>query len=299
MQNEIKLAVVVASAGRPEAAAQLLLSMGALEESVECYVSVPAAEDAPRVSPGHAVNVIIGSRGASAQRNAALDKVPLDTDYVFFFDDDALPRQDYLKNMARFMESAPDVIAATGNVIADGAPQAREISHEEASFALSSSYATHVDGDHGIATQQDKLYGCNFVVRWKEAADLRFDEDLPLYSWLEDYDYARRIRRRGRIVALSGSVVVHRGSASGGRQAHLRFGYSQLANPYHLWRKGSFTAYICWREVIRPVTKNVLYSVLPGPQKRWRRRRLAGNVLGLWDILRGASNPGRILALGK
>jgi hypothetical protein len=81
-----------------------------------------------------------------------------------------------------------------------------------------------------------------------------------------------------------------------GRTSGVRFGYSQIANPVYLIRKGSMS----WRHanklMWRNIAANVARSFFPEP---WvdRKGRLKGNVLALMDIIRGRSSPGRILQL--
>ena len=82
--------------------------------------------------------------------------------------------------------------------------------------------------------------------------------------------------RVGRLAHVDDCVIVHRGAASGGRQAHVRFGYSQVMNPVYLARKGSFPVWLAAEQIFRPVAKNVARSVM-GSTTAWRRERLRGN----------------------
>mgnify|MGYP000606119618 CR=1 FL=1 len=80
--------------------------------------------------------------------------------------------------------------------------------------------------------------------------DLRFDERLPLYGWLEDLDYCRRMSPYGRIQRSSMLVGVHMG-VKGGRQSGVRLGYSQVANPIYFVIKGSMPAGEAFVQVLR------------------------------------------------
>ena len=59
-------------------------------------------------------------------------------------------------------------------------------------------------------------YGCNMSVRLAGVLEERvlFDENLPLYGWLEDVDL-RRLVHMGKIVRLDGARGVHLGVKSG------------------------------------------------------------------------------------
>src|SRR5262245_27468434 len=82
-------------------------------------------------------------------------------------------------------------------------------------------------------------YGANMAVPLAPiyAHSLRFDENLPLYGWLEDVDFSRQLAPYGCIVKNRRMVGVHLGVKIG-RVSGFRFGYSQIANPLYLCRKG-------------------------------------------------------------
>jgi GT2 family glycosyltransferase len=74
---------------------------------------------------------------------------------------------------------------------------------------------------------------------------LHFDENLPLYGWLEDVDFCRRLAPYGRIVRNARTAGVHLGSNSG-RTSGVCYGYSQIANPLYLWRKALCPSIAHW-----------------------------------------------------
>jgi GT2 family glycosyltransferase len=284
-------AIILASAGRPTLLGAAIANVDRLRgENLTKVVSVP---DQPSLPAGHDLagwQVVVGTRGLAAQRNAGLD-VLSGSPVVFFFDDDAVVREDYVVNALAFLAAHPDVAGLTGQVLLDGATRG-EVPAETADRALSDSWSS--TSDSWRPTRE--LYGCNFAVRMSAAPRLRFDPRLPLYSWLEDHDFARRLMRFGRLAEVDSCVIVHRGAASGGRTAHVRLGYSQVMNPVHLWRKGSFPGWLAAYEIFRPTAKNVARS-LRGGDSSWRRERLRGNRLAVADALRGRITPERILHL--
>lgn len=287
------VAVVLASAGRPELLAEALASCSSQRDIG--FVGVVSVPDEASLPADRSLlsgwTVVTGTRGAAAQRNAALDALP-DIAVVAFFDDDAVLRPDYLANAMRFLDAHPQVLGMTGRVLLDGATTG-EITRDAAADALAHSAVAPVLG-HWRRTRE--LYGCNFVVRVAAAPHLRFDARLPLYSWLEDHDFARRLMRLGQLAEVDDCVIVHRAASSGGRQAHRRLGYSQVMNPIHLVRTGSFPTWLAAQQIFRPVAKNVVLSVA-GPSTAWRRMRLRGNVQAVGDAIRGRITPERIIDL--
>lgn len=289
----MKIAVVIASAGRPELLREVLQSCDAQRGvTFDGLVSVPDEQSLPADrSSLEGWRVVTGTQGLAAQRNTGLD-ASTGADLVGFFDDDSVLRPDYLANAADFLRSRPHVQGLTGRVLLDGATTG-EIDRDVAATALARSEREPLSGQWRYGRE---LYGCNFVVRAAVATELRFDERLPLYSWLEDHDFARRLRKRGSLAVVDDCVIVHRAASSGGRQNHLRLGYSQVMNPVYLARKGSFPTWLGAQQILRPVAKNALLSVA-GSSTGWRRERLRGNGMALRDALGGRITPERIAQL--
>jgi GT2 family glycosyltransferase len=295
----VKVAIVLASAGRPALLAEAIRTCSAQwDVGFIGVVSVPDEQSLPDDRSGLVGwRILVGIRGAAAQRNAGLDALnigpPDGVDVVGFFDDDAVLRPDYLANAVSFLDAHPDVLGLTGRVLLDGA-RSGEVAPETAAAALARS--AEEEPTTGIWRRTRELYGCNVVVRMGAVPDMRFDARLPLYSWLEDHDFARRLAVRGPIAKVDDCVMVHRAAASGGRKAHVRFGYSQVMNPVYLQRKGSFPMWLAAQQVFRPVAKNIALATL-GPSVSWRRERLRGNVTATRDLLCGRVTPERIVDL--
>ena len=288
MTNEdLTVAVVLASANRPALLADVLRDvMSQSRRPDHLVVSVPDRTSLPEMD---LVNcTVVHAHGLTAQRNAGLDAVP-DADIVFFFDDDAVVRRDYIERGVEHFLRHPEVVGLTGNVLLDGAARG-EISEFDADAALQRS--EHIDGAGLLERRRRTLYGCNFAYRADRTDKIRFDDRLPLYSWLEDHDFARRLMRFGELVRASDCVIVHRGVKSGGRQAHRRFGYAQVMNPSYLCKTGSFPLWLTAWEIFRPTAKNVAYSPV-GRERIWRRERLRGNVMATRDVLGKRFTPER------
>jgi GT2 family glycosyltransferase len=237
--------------------------------------------------------VVSGPVGLPAQRNRILAECKTD-DIIVFFDDDFLADDRYFEHLEALFVSHPDIVAVTGSLIADGA-RGPGLSLEEGLALLAAHRASSGLGDDLI--EYYGTYGCNMAFRLKPVIehDILFDENLPLYGWQEDIDFSLRVRPYGRIVKSAGLCGVHLGIKLG-RTSGVRFGYSQIANPVYLIRKGSMS----WRHanklMWRNIAANIARSFFPEP---WidRRGRLRGNMLALVDIVRGRSSPARILQL--
>jgi len=238
------------------------------------------------------VEVVMGRKSATAQRNRVFEELNPD-DIVLMLDDDFLMAPDYLqKTLAVFQDDA-EVVLATGTVLADGI-RGPGYSHEQGRALLAE---LNTDSLPDTRAPAHSGYGCNIAFRVSVVAayELWFDEDLPLYSWLEDVDFSRRIAQYGTLVKSGAMRGVHLGTKTG-RTPGVRLGYSQIANPVYLLRKGSMTIWHVLEMTSRNMLSNLTHSVRPPPYVDFRGR-LKGNLIALADLLRGKVSPDRILDL--
>lgn len=238
--------------------------------------------------------VVNGGVGLTTQRNAILSSLPSETDIVVFLDDDFFPGRDYLEQVERLFRVHPDVMALTGRPVEDGV-NGPGISPERG-LSIIENLPDGKDGDTTV-TDTFGTYGCNMAFRLAPARrlDLRFDENLPLYGWQEDIDFSSGFSKFGRVVESKLLKGVHLG-AKNGRPSGIKFGYSQVANPVYLIRKGTMTLSFALPLIVRNIAANVLHTPRPEP---WidRRGRLKGNLIALADLLLCRSSPKRILDL--
>ena len=88
---------------------------------------------------------------------------------------------------------------------------------------------------------------------------------------------------------------MHLGTKTG-RSRGVPLGYSQIANPLYLARKGTMDRRRAYYMMSRNIVANVVKSARP---ETWvdRRGRLRGNLVALADLAGGRLSPGRILDL--
>jgi GT2 family glycosyltransferase len=290
----LNITVGIATTGRPGILARTVELLSLQSRAADVIIVCPARDedvDATMLKAAPDVLVVRGSPGLPAQRNTLLSAAHK-ADVLVFFDDDFFPDETYLQAIEDLFRREPDVVMATGTVIADGI-LGPGLSPEEASRRL--------DGVGPRPTEhlEDVYngYGCNMSVRMSavRALDLQFDEALPLYGWLEDVDFSRRLVSSGRIVRSSLLRGVHLGN-KGGRSSGVRLGYSQIVNPLYMVRKGTLERGRAYRQIGRNILANTLKALRPEP---WidRKGRLTGNLRGLTDAMRGQLDPRQVLKL--
>ena len=231
------------------------------------------------------LRVYYGKEGSSAQRNTLIDNC--DTDIILFLDDDFLPAKDYLSELVSIFDKFHDVVVTTGSVIADGI-LIQGYKHDEG-IKLLEADRSEVSG---VLEEVYNGYGCNLAARMEHLLDgkIRFDENLPMYGWLEDLDFSRQLSHFGKVVRSPRLRGVHLGTKLSGRSPGKKLGYSQVANPIYLLRKGTMSRRKAFEQIARNVVANLVRCYKP---EAWidRAGRRAGNWLAFKDLLSDKLTP--------
>jgi len=290
------ISVVIASKGRPDFVKETIenLQRQTLKPK-EVIVVAPSAEDLPARQWGDDVKFIVGPLGLTAQRNKGIEAIPTTVKYVGCFDDDFELKSDYLEQAVAFLDANVSVVGISGHILQDGG-----ISREEAKKLI----ASYKPGEspRGMFFSRGKhhiLYGCNMIIRRAVLNYEAFDENLPFYSYGEDYDLSIRLEHYGLIGRFAACVGVHL-ETPGGRVREVLRGYSFVANNWYFLKKGvmhrtPLMAWIrFWLICFGKSTLTSLSNLLKGDRSLDWSGRLKGQLLALKDIFRGCCHPGRI-----
>ena len=159
----MKIAVAIATTGRPNVVAKTLLRLARQTRAPDQVLVVGAADaDLPSRKDSGDVQLILSDRGSSKQRNHALDLLGAEFEIVVFFDDDFVPERGFIAGVEQLMAAHPEIVAASGHLLADGFRSAG-ISFAEADDLI---FAYERDGpDAPYLIDQPGAYGCNMVIR--------------------------------------------------------------------------------------------------------------------------------------
>jgi glycosyltransferase involved in cell wall biosynthesis len=190
------------------------------------------------------VTLLFDRGSLTHKRNLALPYV--EEKYVFFADDDIEFHHAYLSEAVLLLEDFPGIVGLSGKVLKDG-----RVTREEAKDLIRTTpELRHWKGRFPVSGRFKQLYGCNMVLRRSVLERETFDEELPGYSFGEDYDFWVRVRRYGvtgiydRCLAVhlqaAGEVSACQSGVFASRQplAFLSKGISHLPWPWSLVRIG-------------------------------------------------------------
>ncbi|WP_172332702.1 glycosyltransferase family 2 protein [Mangrovicoccus sp. HB161399] len=305
MQYPARITVIVCSLGRPECLAYLWQRLQIQTRPAHrVIVAVPSFEDVPSAWAGLAEEadlprpeVAISAKGLPRQRNVGLERALDDSDIIVFFDDDYVPSVHALEGIEKLFAAYDEVTGITGKLLADGI-NGPGIESEAAAqlvddWEAGAGAALRAEPPRVLESRRG-LYGCNMAFRVSAIGDVRFDERLPLYGWQEDIDFGARVP--GKKFTTDALVGVHCGMKRGREKRGELLGYSQIANPIYLWRKGSMRPRFAMKLCLRNFLSNHMKALKPEP---WvdRRGRLRGNWRAIGDLIRGNADPENILRL--
>jgi GT2 family glycosyltransferase len=290
-------AIIISTRGRPEIVNALVRQLAEQSRPPEhIFVIASKAEDISRLDRNQKqLTVQIGRTGLTLQRNDGLALAGARFSYIVFLDDDFVPSRFWLERMLGIFESRRDIAGLTGALLADGTTTAG-IRLDEAQAMVRLRDSNAING--GILHEEfayGSNMGCNMAFRYSALRDLRFDERLPLYAWLEDHDFRGQVERHGRVVRADDLWGVHLGHKQG-RLRGVTLGYSQIANVVYLAKKGTVPRPYLAKLVSKNVLINAVRSFRPEPFVD-RRGRLLGNMVALGDLVRGRIAPERAVEL--
>lgn len=293
------IAVIISTHGRPDIISALVQSLAEQTRAPDhVFVIASRGEDVVGLDRNDpSLTVHIGRPGSSHQRNDGLALAGSRFDYIAFFDDDFVPSRFWLERMVSIFEARPDVAGLTGTILADGTTTEGVRLDEAQSMVQRRDFNSP---DRGVLHERFAFggnMGCNMAFRCAALRDIRFDERLPLYAWLEDHDFRGQVERAGHMVRADALWGVHLGHKQG-RVPGATLGYSQIANALYLARKGTVPKLYLAKLAAKNVLINALRSLWPESFVD-RRGRLRGNVIALLDLLRGRLAPERALELLK
>jgi GT2 family glycosyltransferase len=291
--SPLRVGVVIATLGRSDACGDVLRWLLAQTlPAAKIVFSVEKPQDLPDpIEPD--IQVVMGPRGLCAQRNRGIAALRDACDVIAFFDDDYIPSIHALQGLAELFAAHPEIVGATGWVLADGVGKGGIDTAPAEAIVTAHDQA----GPRPWKILGDTLsaYGCNMAFRTRAMEGLAFDERLPLYGWQEDVDFAGQIRRQGRLVKTDAFAGVHRGVTTS-RTPGARLGFSQIVNPIYLARKKTMTWPHALRISIANIIANHVKMLRPEPHID-RAGRARGNWIAIGQILSGRIEPEGMLKI--
>ena len=225
----MRLSVIVPTKDRPREILSCLASI--FEHSPHVEEVIVVDQSTPRYElPAHPSLVHLydtSLSGASAARNAGAAAAK--GELLLFIDDDCLFRNDVASAIIATFDAHPDAIGVQACIVdKDFVPTPLSARIFEHGFFDTNAY--------GAPHDMRRMAGAGCAYRATLFASEQFDEALRGYSYAEDYDFALRARRRGKLVLAPDGVVEHAASNQN-RFNRLRSFQTRWRNLNYLYAK--------------------------------------------------------------
>ena len=187
------------------------------------------------------IKLIYSSSGTALQRNIGLKNINRKNEYVMFLDDDIIFEKRALNKMSGFLKSIPNF------VIGIGFNNNLEIKKNFIEKIKKTKFIKKLkiySDNPGIVTKsgwQTKITKVNFnrltywlstqasIFNLKKIKKINFDENLGIYSYLEDLDFSYKVSKLGKLIIYSKSFYITKNIVS---RSNLSFGIKELLNRY-------------------------------------------------------------------
>ena len=187
------------------------------------------------------IKLIYSSPGTALQRNIGLKNINRENDYVMFLDDDIKFENKAFFKLHFFLNTIPNYILGislnNNEILKKNFFEKLKKSKFISFFNLYSNRPGKVTKS-GWQTKNTKVE-FNFFVEWistaaalyriKKIKNLRFNEKLGIYSYLEDLDFSYKVSKIGKIIIFSKSTYFTKNIIL---RNNFKFGIKELFNRY-------------------------------------------------------------------
>ena len=202
--------------------------------------------------------------GLTVQRNIGIDMLEPQTEIVTFLDDDMYVDAHYFENLYVAFQENEEMIGAEGALRIDGG---RRLEIPKCNLPLKT------------------LYGCNMSFRYSAIAHERFDENLKLYAFKEDWDFSYRLACKGKYLKLYKCTGEHEISPKRAVNDE-KMGYMWVANDCYIKRKNRIFSVACIFYYLAYMARHLLCF-----WKTSSRKRLKGALRAFWKVVILSGKP--------
>ncbi len=302
--------LIVATYKRPAAITTQLDVLAALPDPPAMVIVVDGSpdrrtEEAARAWAGsnHApfdLTYIASPAGLTRQRNVGLDAA--EGDYLFFLDDDCLPKPGYFREIRRvFTEDEAGRVGAVAGCIINGlnrrlplrwrlrmllglVPRGQPGKWYPTATSVPAVTLTEFSGTKAV----DMVPGGAAAYRRTVLQRCRFSEFFEGYAQGEDLEMSRRVAREYELRWCGDAHVIHN-HASEGRPPRFEHGRMSIRNRYFIWKRHSPGAtapvrFRFWADLLFCISYDFVATAVR-PHRRQRLAYVAGAARGIIDCV--------------
>lgn len=190
------------------------------------------------------IKIIDSEPSTCIQRNVGLNFLE-DNEYIMFLDDDNIFYPDAFSKMQYFLNNNKDFVGIAFNQIYN---EKKTILDKFKKNFISNKLGIYSSCNGGFSSSGWQSRFVNFkhdtIVQWlptraviyksSEIKNVRFDNKLGVYGYLEDLDFSLELKKRGNLMVCSAAKYTHDQSIT---RPGFEFGKKELKNRYYIVKK--------------------------------------------------------------
>lgn len=234
------------------------------------------------------INLIDAEPSTCTQRNLGFSFIE-DEEFIMFLDDDNIFYNDALFQMNNFLKKNINFAGVAFN----------QILKEEENFSekLKKNFFTdklsiYPSKKGGVSRSGWQSKFINFendeIVEWLPTRaviyktelikNLKFDENLGIYGYLEDLDFSLELKKKGKLMVCKNAKYTHDQSID---RSGFEFGKKEVRNRYYLVQKHNLNKYLFFITLFAKILINLKEGIF---LKKNSLQRFYGNIIALMSL---------------
>ena len=234
------------------------------------------------------IKIIDSEPSTCIQRNAGFNFIE-DNEYIMFLDDDNIFYPDAFYKMQYFLNNNKNFSGVAFNQIYNEKISILEKFKKNYISNKLGIYSSNIGGFSNSGWQSRFInFTNNAIVQWlptraviyrsEKVRNIRFDEKLGIYGYLEDLDFSLELKKKGNLMVCSDARYSHDQSIT---RPGFEFGKKELSNRYYIVKKHNLKNNLFFLTSLFRMILTLKEGIF-GDINSFKR--LAGNLVALFTI---------------
>jgi hypothetical protein len=234
------------------------------------------------------IKLVDSSPSTCLQRNIGFNFLEKEY-YIMFLDDDNIFYKDAFHKMEIFLKTHKNFSGVAFNQIYNYKYTFLDKLKKNLVFDKVGIYSSK-NGGFSKSGWQSKFinFDKNSIVEWlptraviyrsSEIKEIRFDEKLGVYGYLEDLDFSLELKKKGNLMVCGDAKYTHDQSIN---RPGFEFGKKEVKNRYYIVKKHNLNKFLFFLTLFARIIMTFCKGIIGDLNSI---KRLSGNIIGIWTI---------------
>lgn len=234
------------------------------------------------------IKIIDSEPSTCIQRNIGFNFIK-NEEYIMFLDDDNIFYSDAFYNMQKFLKNNEEFVGVAFNQIYDYKENFFEKIKKNVILNKLGIYSSEKGGLTKSGWQSKFInFDKDTIVQWlptraviyKSSAvkNIRFDDNLGVYGYLEDLDFSLELKKRGNLMVCSQAKYTHDQTVA---RPGFEFGKKEIKNRYYIVKKHNLSKSLFFLTALARAILTFKDAITGDLNSL---KRLFGNIIGIISI---------------